>query len=91
MSNIQLFQFKQTEVRIVVIDNEPWFVAKDLCNVLEIRNNRDALNRLDSDEKNTVALTDGTPGNPNTAIVSESGMYTLVLRSRKQSAKAFRK
>lgn len=59
--------------------------------LLEIKNVADALTRLDEDEKNTIVLNDGTPGNPNTAIVSESGTYALVLGSRKSQAKAFRK
>ena len=90
MSDIQLFQFKQTEVRIVMIDNEPWFVAKDLCDVLELKDVSMSLKRLDSDEKGTNNIC--TPGGKqDMAVVSESGMYTLVLLSRKPEAKPFRK
>lgn len=78
-------------VRSLLIDNEPWFVANDLCNALSIRNSRDATNKLDDDEKNTVALTDGNRGNPNITVVNEPGMYTLVLGSRKPEAKAFKR
>lgn len=92
MGNIvQSFAFKSLLVRVVIKGNKPWFVAKDLCDVLEIKNVSDALNKLDDDEKDSIALTDGTPGNPNKAIVSESGMYALILRSRKKEAKVFRK
>lgn len=71
-------------VRSIERDGEPWFLAKDVCEALGIANNRDAVERLDDDEKNTVALTDGIPtrGNPNVLIISESGLYTLVLRCR---------
>ena len=62
-----------------------------MCKALEINNNRDAISRLDDDEKNTVALTDGNRGNPNTTIINEPGLYTLVLGSRKPEAKAFRR
>lgn len=78
-------------LRTVTINGEPWFVAADVCRVLEIGNSRMALVRLDNDEKNTVSLIDGKRGNPNVAIVSESGLYALVLGSRKPEAKAFKR
>ena len=46
-------------IRSLKLNNEPWFIAKDVCNALEIKNSRDAVKRLDSDEKNTVVLNDG--------------------------------
>lgn len=91
MNSLSVFDFNRSPVRVVLRNGEPWFVAKDLCRILDIRNVSDALSRLDDDEKNTIVLTDGTPGNPNAAVVSESGMYALVLGSRKAEAKAFRK
>lgn len=69
------------EVRTLNIENEPWFVAADVCKALSIANSRDAVERLDDDEKNTVGLTDGIPGNPNKTIVNEPGLYTLVFCS----------
>ncbi|MGN6140268.1 MAG: BRO-N domain-containing protein, partial [Ralstonia sp.] len=62
-------------------DDEPWFVAADVCAALEIANSRDALMKLDADEKG-VGLTDTLGGRQQVAIVSESGMYALVLRCR---------
>lgn len=79
------------EVRTLNIENEPWFVAADVCKALDIINSRDAVARLDDDERNTVVLTDGIPGNPNKTVVNEPGMYTLVLGSRKPEAKAFKR
>ncbi len=79
------------EVRTLNIENEPWFVAADVCKALDIINSRDAVARLDDDEKNTVVLTDGIPGNPNKTVVNEPGLYTLVLGSRKPEAKAFKR
>ena len=79
------------EVRTLNIENEPWFVAADVCKALDIINSRDAVARLDDDERNTVVLTDGIPGNPNKTVVNEPGLYTLVLGSRKPEAKAFKR
>ena len=76
-------------IRTVNADNTPWFVAKDVCDILEIGNPSQALSRLEDDEKNTIILNEGI-GNPNRAIISESGFYTLVLSSRKKIAKPFR-
>ena len=78
-------------IRTTTINGEPWFVAVDVCKALEIQNNRDAISRLDDDEKNTVVLTDGNRGNPNMTIVNEPGLYALVLGSRKPEAKAFKR
>lgn len=92
MTELQIFKSNQFgEIRTTVQNGEPWFVAADVCKALEVKNNRDAINRLDSDEKNTVALTDGNRGNPNTTVVNEAGLYSLVLGSRKPEAKAFKR
>lgn len=91
MSNLQQFVFNKQSVRIVSIDGEPWFVATDVCEILEVGNVSQALNRLDDDEKNTIILNDGKRGNPNTAIISESGLYSLTLSSRKPQAKPFKR
>ena len=78
-------------VRTVVIDSEPWFVAADVSKALEIVNHHDALTRLDDDEKSGVALTDPHGREQITNIVNEPGLYSLVLRSRKPEAKAFKR
>lgn len=80
-------------------DGNIWFVAKDVCDVLGIVNNRDAMSRLDDDEKDTIDPHIFTVGNTDTenrrgselSIINESGMYTLVLTSRKPQAKEFKK
>lgn len=83
-NEIQRFDFKGAALRALADENgEPWFVAKDACAVLELSNVSQALTRLDGDEKSSITLNDGTPGNPNRVIVSESGLYALVLASRK--------
>ena len=89
---IQKFVFaNENEVRIVMRNDEPWFIAKDVCNILEIKNSRDTLNKcLDEDEKGVdIIYTPG--GNQEMTIVSEAGLYSLILRSRKPEAKAFKR
>ena len=82
-------------IRSVLMEGEPWFVAADVCRALEICNVSDALKRLDSDEKMTLDSTEGHSGSRGGAqainVVSESGLYTLVLGSRKPEAKAFKR
>ena len=87
-SELQLFQKEEFgTIRTVVIDGEPWFVAKDVCDILGIKNPTDALNKgLEDFERARFNL--GRQGEAN--IISESGFYTLVIRSRKQVAKPFR-
>lgn len=74
-----------------MVDNKPWFVAKDVCSVLEISNVGNALARLDDDEKTSIRLTDVSMGTPYVAVVNEPGLYSLILRSRKPEAKAFKR
>ena len=91
-NSIQRFDFKGAALCTLIDENgEPWFVAKDVCDVLELSNVGQALARLDNDEKSSITLNDGTPGNPNRAIVSESGLYALVLASRKPEAHEFKR
>ena len=63
--------YKDNPVRIIEKDGEPWFVAKDVCNILSIRNNRDALASLAEDERDDVGITDAIGRKQETAIVSE--------------------
>lgn len=92
--NLQTFDFNEAPVRVMLRDEQPWFVAADVCRVLEIANSRDAVSGLDEDEKITVANADSNPraGIPHQiGLVSESGLYALVFKSRKPEAKKFRK
>ena len=93
MSNeIQQFDFKGAALRTLTDENgEPWFVAKDVCDILGLENSRKATAELDPDEKNTVTISDGIPGNPNKTIISEPGLYKLIMRSRKPEAKEFQR
>ncbi|EFC7614044.1 TPA: Bro-N domain-containing protein [Escherichia coli] len=78
-----VLRFDGVDVRVVYLNGDPWFVAKDVCAALELSNSRMALQALDDDESNTVTLTYGIRGNPNHSVVSESGFYKLIARSRK--------
>lgn len=72
-------------------EGNPWFVAKDVCRVLSITNHRDAVSQLDEDERGGVGITDSIGRQQHVTTVSESGLYSLVFRSRKPEAKRFRK
>lgn len=90
MNELQVFRYRSNEVRTVEINGEPWFVLKDVCAVLGIGNSRMVFDRLDSDEKG-VSQIDTPGGLQNVNIVSESGLYNVILRSDKPEAKPFRK
>ena len=90
MNELAIFNFEENEVRTQLINEEPWFVAKDVCDVLGLSNSRQALARLDDDEKADVILNDGSQ-NRNFSIVNEYGLYNLVLSSRKREAKKFQR
>lgn len=87
----QIFNYQDQEIRTVIQDGQPWFVAKDVCDVLEIKNPSDALLRLDADEKTTLGLTDSGGRPYKQSIVNEPGLYTLILGSRKPEAKQFKR
>ena len=78
-------------VRTVSIDGEPWFVANDVFRVLAVKNTKDALHTLDDDEKSGVDIIDPHGRIQRTNCISESGLYSIVLRSRKSEARAFRR
>lgn len=86
-SSLSVFSFESREVRVVLIDDEPWFVAKDVCDVLGIQNTTQAVGKLDEDERAMFNI--GRQGETN--IINESGLYSIVLTSRKPEAKKFKK
>lgn len=93
MKDIQIFNNEQFgQVRVITKDGEPWFVGKDIAEVLGYSNSRDALiTHVDEEDRNTVAISDGKRGNPNQTIINESGLYSLILGSKLPSAKKFKK
>lgn len=90
-NELKIFKSEQFgEVRSIEQNGEILFVVSDVCKALDIKNHRDAVKRLDDDEKG-VALTDTLGGKQNLNIVNEYGLYNLVLASRKPEAKAFKR
>lgn len=89
-NELSIFNYQENEVRTVTANGEPWFVAADICNILEISNTTRATDGLDNDEKGLHTV--NTPGgNQQVSIVNEPGLYSLILRSRKPEAKAFKR
>lgn len=90
MNDMQTFTYNSNEVRTVEQNGEPWFVLKDVCEVLGIGTPAKVAERLDEDEKGMSQI--HTPGGlQNVSIISESGLYNVILRSDKPEAKPFRK
>lgn len=91
MNEMQIFNYKRNQVRTVELNSEPWFVLKDVCAVLELGSAHKVADRLDEDERNQIPLTDAIGRKQETTIISESGLYNVILRSDKPEAKPFRK
>lgn len=92
MNDIKIFENEKFgSVRVVERDGEPWFVANDVLRVLEVSNSKDALRGLDDDEKSGVDIIDPHGREQTTNCVSEAGLYSIILRSRKPEAKTFKR
>lgn len=87
MNDITFFNYHGKDVRTVEENNEFWWLLKDVCNVLELSNPRVVIERLDEDERRKFDL----PRQGDTWFVSESGLYSVILRSEKPQAKPFRR
>lgn len=90
MTTLQLFNYGTQVVRTVLIGGEPWFVAADLVDILDIGRVHDAVRGLDEDERGTDTIRT-LGGDQEVTVVTEAGMYSLVLRSRKPEARAFKR
>ncbi|MDF9661339.1 Bro-N domain-containing protein, partial [Bacillus cereus] len=92
MNQLQVFNNEEFgQVRTVVKGEDVWFVAKDVCDVLEIVNATRSLSRLDEDELHSMKVADSLGRPQDTNIINESGLYSLIMTSRKPQAKAFKK
>jgi len=86
-----VFQFQENNsIRVIMIDDAPWFVADDVCSILEHSNSRMAIKSLDDDEKD-VSIVYTLGGEQQLNIINESGLYSLILTSRKPEAKKFKR
>ncbi len=92
MNDLKIFSNVEFgQIRTIIIDNEPWFVGKDVAEALGYSNTRDALaNHIEEEDKNTVVISDGKRGNPNQIAINESGLYSLILSSKLPNAKKFK-
>jgi prophage antirepressor-like protein len=92
ISNV--FHFDDHDVRTVIIDGEPWFVASDICSAIGLSNTSQAVSYLDNDETQRIPaalITSEGRAQDSFLVVNEPGMYSLILRSRKAEAKAFKR
>lgn len=78
-------------VRLIIDNDEIWFIAVDICKCLEIGNSSQAISKLDTDEKKSLYVKNSGAGNPNKVFVNEAGLYNLILSSRKPEAKEFKR
>jgi anti-repressor protein len=90
VNDLRIFDYAGVVVRTVISDGEPWFVAKDVCDVLGISKHRDAVGQLDDDERSS-AVVDTPGGRQSMTVVSEPGVYALMLISRSPKARAFQR
>ncbi|WP_261805793.1 phage antirepressor [Lapidilactobacillus luobeiensis] len=91
MNELQKFDFKGHEVRTVKIDDEPYFVGKDVAEILGYSNNRKALiDHVDTEDKNDVTIRDAIGRNQIMTAINESGLYSLILSSKLPTAKEFK-
>lgn len=92
MNELQVFKNQEFgSVRTLVINSEPWLVGKDVAEVLGYKNTRDALSKHVDDEDKGVAKCDTLGGTQNIAIINESGLYSLIISSKLESAKKFKR
>lgn len=91
MNEIQLFTFKNEQVRTLLINNEPWFIGKDVAQILGYSNPRDALSKhVENEDKDSVAIRDSIGRMQKTPIINESGVYALIFGSKLPDAKKFK-
>lgn len=88
---IQQFSFEDHEIRSQSVDGEPWFVGVDVCAALAIQNARRAISALTPDDVRSTYVIDAVGRQQETYIVNESGLYALIMRSRKPEAKRFQR
>lgn len=87
-NGLQIFNFKEAKVRVVMINDEPWFVAKDVCEILELSGTQ--TRRLEEDEKGLHSI-HTLGGRQEMQVINQYGLYSLILGSRKQEAKEFKR
>ena len=89
--HLSVFNFNGAEVRTIIKDGEPWWVARDVFAILELADGRTSVERLDEDERHSMPVADSLGRDQDMTVINESGLYSLILRSRKAEAKVFKK
>lgn len=91
-NRIQIFENDDFgTIRVIDIDGEPWWVLKDVCQALDLHSPHKVAERLDEDERNLIPIIDSLGRKQRTAIINESGLYAVILRSDKPKARDFRR
>lgn len=92
MQELEIFKNEEFgEIRTLMIDGEPWFVGKDIADILEYRNGSRDINRhIDEEDRRKSMIFDGNK-NKETIIINESGLYSLILSSKLPNAKKFKR
>lgn len=92
MNEVQLFNFESHEVRSLLLNNEPWFVGKDVAEALGYSKARNAIaTHIDSEDKKDAPIQGTLGGVQEMTVINESGLYSLVLSSKLPSAKKFKR
>lgn len=91
MNELKIFNYEDKRVRTQIINDEPWFVGKDVAVILGYQNPRDALNKHVDYEDKGVAKCDTLGGSQDLTIINESGLYSLIFSSKLEGAKKFKK
>ena len=92
-NKMQVFQNEEFgKIRTILIDHQPWFIGTEIAAALGYANPRKAMaDHVDAEDRNTVTIRDGIKGNPNKTIINESGLYSLILSSKLEGAKRFKR
>lgn len=91
MNELKQFNFESNQVRALLIDDEPWFIGKDVAQILGYSNPRDALSKhVENEDKDSVAIRDSIGRMQKTPIINESGVYALIFGSKLPDAKKFK-
>lgn len=92
MNDITIFNHLGNDIRVMTDEQgEPWFVLKDICGALDLKNISDIASRLDEDGVGTTEVIDNLGRTQKTNIVTEAGLYEVIFMSRKPEAKAFKR
>ena len=91
MNDLQVLFYEGNKVRMVEMNGEPWWVLKDVCDVLALTEPHRVATRLDEDDRTQMTVTDSLGRNQDTTVVNESGLYNVIFRSDKPEAKKFKR